>query len=222
MLSLFSRRSYHAMNFAGAVSATDDFISHVLDTFSSSLEFVDVGFCPNITVLPVLKVPHSTQMTSHFEWVLKPDNNRGKRITVRLNGNLQLFAPEHHPALCPVSVARLFYSAFLKNPEASIFQKIGQLWNGGHEALSQSGAFFRLLTVGFCSEVFRNLQVLANKGDGCNEATTVVFDKNEEYVTIFALSKVQDSGHECDGKLVWKITDLQFFACISDANVTTS
>jgi len=215
MLSLFSRRSYHAMSFAGAMSATNDLISRVLDTFNSSLEILDLGFCPNITVLPSLKVPHSAQMTSHFEWVLKPDNNRGKHVTVRLNGNLQLFAPEHHPALCPVSVARLFYSAFLKNAEASVFQKIGQLWNGGHPALSQNGAFLRLLTVGFCSEVFLNLKMLENKGDVCSEATTIVFEKNEEYITIFALSKVQDSDNDCGGEMVWKIIDLQFFACIS-------
>jgi len=204
------------MKFAGAVSATDDLISHVLDTFRSSLEILDLGFCPNITVLPVLKVPHSAQMTGHFEWVLKPVNSGGKNITIRLNGNLQLFAPEHHPALFPVSVARLFYCSFLKAPEASILQKIGQLWDGGYPALSQGGAIFRLLTVGFCSEVFNNLQVLGNEELGSNEATAVVFDKNEEYVTIFALSKVRDSGHDSGGQLVWKITDLQFFACISE------
>jgi len=210
------------MKFAGALSATDDLISHVLDTFNNSLEILDLGFCPNITVLPALKAPHSAKMMGNFEWVLQPDSNRAKNITVRLNGNLQLFAAEHHPALCPVSVARLFYCSFLKAPEASILQKIGQLWDGGHQALSQSGAIVRLLTVGFCSGVFHNLQVLGNEEGGSNETTAVVFDKNEEYITVFALSKVRDSGDGSGGHLVWKITDLQFFACIPEANGNSS
>jgi len=210
------------MKFAGAMSATDDLVSRVLDTFSDSLEILDLGFCPNITVLPVLKVPHSAQITGHFELVLTPDNTSRKSIRVRLNGNLQLFAPEHHPELYPVSVARLFYSAILKTPEASIIQKIGQLWDGGHQALSQSGSILRLLNVGFCSGVFHNFQVLGNVKHGSNETTAVVYDKNEEYVTIFALSKVHDSGNDSTGKLVWKITDLQFFACSSEANDVNS
>ena len=98
-LSFFTtRQSYCVIDMSWSVSATDSVVETILNSniSTNTLEVLDLSMCPNVTGLPVLKIPHETQMTENFEWVLKPLDPLYKTITVKLSGNIWLYKPEYH------------------------------------------------------------------------------------------------------------------------------
>ena len=138
-LSFFTTHSYRVIDMSWSISVTDAVVETILNSNTSlnTLEVLDLSMCPNITVLPVLKIPHETFMTADFEWVLKPQDSHYKTITVKLRGNIWLYKPEIHHFLGQEAIVSLFISSTLVFPMTYGYAFAVKLWNDDLSTLQQ-------------------------------------------------------------------------------------
>ena len=146
-LSFFTtRQCYRIIDMSWSVTVTDSVVETILNSniSTNTLEVLDLSMCPNVTVLPALKIPHEASMTEKFEWVLNPLDPFYKTITVKLCGNIWLYKPEYHSVLGQESIVKLFISSMLVFPMTYGYASAALFWNDDLSTLQQ-----------FCHEIFR-------------------------------------------------------------------